>query len=434
MPQAGSTFTPFPIPDVRQFKTQLLNWATSFNVFCFLDSHHYRLSHSSAQCILAAGEKRHVAAFAGAALPELERLVQNGRWLFGHLGYDLKNEITNAASHHPDFIDFPDLYFFEPEVVITLVGDEVRIFAPLAEAQEIYTAISAAGRYMTSQYVPEISARFSHTEYIDTVQQLQQHLLRGDCYEINFCQEFYANHIAIDPLSVFESLSQASPNPFSAFYRVNDKYLLCSSPERFLKKEGNKILSQPIKGTWSRNLHDVQQDVKNRNYLLESKKDRAENVMVVDLVRNDLAKICLDGTVAVEELFGIYAFPQVYQMISTVTGELRAGLNFTDMVRATFPMGSMTGAPKQRVMELIEQYEKTKRGIFSGALGYISPLGDFDFNVVIRSILYNATSQYLSYSAGSGITFYSDPETEYEECLLKAAAIKKVLTGKVNTF
>ena len=148
--------------------------------------------------------------------------------------------------------------------------------------------------------------------------------------------------------------------------------------------------------------------------------------MVVDLVRNDLSKICREGTVQVEELFGIYSFPQVHQMISTITGELQPGLSFADIIKQTFPMGSMTGAPKKKVMELIEQYENTRRGIFSGAVGYIKPGGDFDFNVVIRSILYNQATQYLSYLVGSAITFYSKAAEEYEECLLKAEALKKV--------
>lgn len=149
--------------------------------------------------------------------------------------------------------------------------------------------------------------------------------------------------------------------------------------------------------------------------------------MVVDLVRNDLSKVCKEGSVKVSELFGIYSFPQVHQMISTIEGELDEKVPFSSILKACFPMGSMTGAPKKRVMELIEQYEKTKRGLYSGAVGYIDPNGDFDFNVVIRSILYNAVNQYLGYQVGGGITFYSDPEKEYEECLLKAAAIRKVL-------
>ena len=164
-----------------------------------------------------------------------------------------------------------------------------------------------------------------------------------------------------------------------------------------------------------------------RTTLADSEKDRAENVMVVDLVRNDLSKICETDSVYVSELFGIYSFPQVHQMISTIMGKPRLDLYWTDMVARTFPMGSMTGAPKKRVLELIEQYEKSKRGLFSGALGYVKPNQDFDFNVVIRSLLYNRTRQYLAYFAGSGITFNSDPEKEYEECLLKVAAFERII-------
>jgi para-aminobenzoate synthetase component 1 len=168
-------------------------------------------------------------------------------------------------------------------------------------------------------------------------------------------------------------------------------------------------------------------DEQNKEELFHSSKDRSENVMVVDLMRNDLSKICKEGTVNVDELYGIYSFPQVHQMISTISGELKKNISFSEIIQATFPMGSMTGAPKKKVMELIEQYEKTKRGIFSGAVGYISPAGDFDFNVVIRSIMYNSMSGYLSFQTGSAVTFYSDPEKEWDECILKAEAMKKVL-------
>ena len=271
------------------------------------------------------------------------------------------------------------------------------------------------------------SQKISKEEYIKTIEQLRQHILRGDCYEINFCQEFFAEHAHIDPIAVYQKLSAASPNPFSALYKLDDKYLICASPERFLKKQGNHILSQPIKGTSKRIAGDAKQEAINKNSLYESQKDRSENVMVVDLVRNDLSMICSEGSVVVDELYGVYTFPQVYQMISTVSGELKKDISFTEIIKATFPMGSMTGAPKRSVLQLIEQYEKTKRGIFSGALGYITPSGDFDFNVVIRSIMYNQSSEYLSFQAGSGITFYSNPENEWEECLLKAEAIKRVL-------
>ncbi|MEK7225056.1 MAG: anthranilate synthase component I family protein, partial [Bacteroidota bacterium] len=275
-----------------------------------------------------------------------------------------------------------------------------------------------------------IQSRLSKEEYISIIDKLKRHILRGDCYEINFCQEFFAENTFADPVMLYQQLSAISPNPFSALYKMNDRWLICASPERYLKKQGTRILSQPIKGTSQRVIGDKEKDELSKEELMHSIKDRSENVMVVDLVRNDLSKLCKEGTVVVDELYGIYSFPQVHQMISTVSGELKADISFSEILKATFPMGSMTGAPKKRVMELIEQYEQTRRGIFSGAVGYISPDGDFDFNVVIRSIMYNAATGYLSFQAGSGITWYSDPEKEWEECLMKAAAIKKVLEAK----
>lgn len=289
--------------------------------------------------------------------------------------------------------------------------------------------ITSNQQLATSNQQLAIKARTSKENYLQNIKQLKAHILRGDCYEINFCQEFYADNAFINPLHIYQQLTQVSPNPFASYYKLYDKYLLCASPERYLQKEGNKLVSQPIKGTFKRNTQDELADNGLRKQLFESDKDRSENVMVVDLVRNDLSRICKEGSVKVEELFGIYTFPQVHQMISTIVGELQDGLDLADILQATFPMGSMTGAPKKKVLELIDTYEENNRGLYSGAVGYITPNKNFDFNVVIRSILYNASNQYLSYQVGSGITFNSNAEDEYEECLLKAEAIRKVLTA-----
>jgi para-aminobenzoate synthetase component 1 len=362
------------------------------------------------------------------ALDQLQKFIDEQRcWLFGHLCYDLKNHPAQTSSRHADPVQFPDLFFFEPEIIIRL--DEREMIIESEEPQEIFDIISSlsADRKKRRQDLPVIKNRIQKEEYLSIISQLQKHILRGDCYEINFCQEFYSEKTNIDPVAIYKKLAAVSPNPFSALYRIDDKWLICSSPERFLKKQGNRILSQPIKGTSKRETNDKLKDTISKEGLLHSAKDRSENVMIVDLVRNDLAKVCREGTVRVDELYGIYSFPQVHQMISTISGELKKDISFVEIIKATFPMGSMTGAPKKRVMELIEQYEKTKRGIFSGTLGYISPDGDFDLNVVIRSIMYNASSSYLSFQAGSGITFYSDPEKEWEECLLKAEAMREVL-------
>ncbi|MEI9807626.1 MAG: anthranilate synthase component I family protein [Bacteroidota bacterium] len=381
----------------------------------------------------AAGIRRKVIAEAGGALDQLQQLIDEKKtWLFGHLGYDLKNELDKFSSGHPDHIRFPDLFFFEPEIIIRLNEQEMIIEGD--DPAAIFEAITSQAVHtrLIKEEIPAIQNRIAREEYLSIIRQLQKHILRGDCYEVNFCQEFYAEKAVIDPVLVYQKLAGISPNPFSALYRVNDKWLICASPERFLMKKDSTVLSQPIKGTSKRIAGDDEQDQKSREQLFHSGKDRSENVMIVDLVRNDLSKICEEGSVRVDELYGVYSFPQVHQMISTISGELKRNISFTEMIKATFPMGSMTGAPKKRVIELIEQYEKTRRGIFSGALGYISPDGDCDLNVVIRSIMYNASSGYLSFEAGSGITFYSDPANEWEECLLKAEAIKKVLRRLIS--
>jgi len=392
---ATNTNCIFPVSNFTQVKSKVLNWANRFNTFCFLDNHQYQLKPHSEECILAAGSVDFIKENAGNALDELKKFIENRpgsktqtRWLFGHLGYDLKNEIEDVHSLHTDHIQFPDLFFFQPAIVIRFDKNEMIIESGNEDEEKIfYEILSAeenADRIVSGPIT--IFNRLWKEEYISIIQKLREHILRGDCYEINFCQEFFAENTNLEPLTIYKKLSAISPNPFSALYKINDKYLLCASPERFLKKKGNKILSQPIKGT-SKRMADRFEDDESKRELLQSSKDRSENVMVVDLVRNDLSKICVEGTVKVDELYGIYSFPQVHQMTSTVSGELRNDISFSEIIRATFPMGSMTGAPKKKVLELIEQYEKTKRGIFSGAVGYINPDGDFDFNVVRRSIM-----------------------------------------------
>ena len=408
----------------------MLNWANQFSIFCFLDNNGYHFEKPAFECLLAVGCRRSIKANAGDAFGVLKTFAnQNkGEWLFGHLSYDLKNETEDIQSDNFDGIQFPDIHFFVPEFVLELNKEQLLIYAEL-NAAEIFNDINTIDAALTVKESKPfiIQSRVAEEDYIDTVKKMQAHMLRGDCYEINYCQEFYATGVSIDPVAIYKKLITVSPNPFSAFYKLNDRYCVCASPERYLKKSGSRIISQPIKGTAKRNLSDQVADENSRWQLMSSPKERSENVMVVDLVRNDLSRICKEGSVQVDELFGIYGFPHLYQMISSISGEMADQLDWVDVIKATFPMGSMTGAPKKRVMELIEEYEKTKRGLFSGAIGFISPQGDFDFNVVIRSILYNSSNNYLSFQAGSAITFYSSAPEEYKECLLKAAAMKMVL-------
>jgi para-aminobenzoate synthetase component I len=420
----------FPVDDFNIFKTQMLNWVNRFNIFCLLDNRHYDFSKPAFECLLAAGSKANIEMQAGKAFEALRSFyaANKDEWLFGHLGYDLKNEREKLHSGSADAVGFSDLHFFVPEIVLELNDKEVAIHCD-DDAKIIFDAILACPTSITEivKSAVVIQHKIERENYIGIIEKLRQHILRGDCYEINFCQEFFATGADIDPLYIYSRLIELSPNPFSVFYKLNSRYCLCASPERYLKKEGNKIISQPIKGTSKRDAANAAEDEKAKNYLSESEKEKSENVMVVDLVRNDLSRICKPGSVKVDELFAVYSFPQVHQMISTVSGELEAGKDWIDCIEATFPMGSMTGAPKKKVMEFIEQYEQTKRGLFSGAIGYVKPGGNFDFNVVIRSILYNAADKYLSFQAGGGITYNSDPALEYEESLLKVRAMMKVL-------
>ena len=421
----------FPITDFLHVKAQLLTWASRYSSCAFLDNQQYNSDFHTYECLIAAGAVSSIQSKSGEnALQQLQQFIQQHpqQWLFGHLAYDIKNETEQLSSNHPDVIGFADLEFFVPEIVVRLQDSEIIIESRKQPPETVWQQIRTTEIIQEQPAAPIVlQPVINYEKYIQTVQQLQAHILRGDCYEINFCQPFMAQ-AAIHPVTVFQQFGRIAPMPFSCFYRQQKQYLLCTSPERFLQKTGNRIFSQPMKGTAPRNL-DTLADAEEAQALQTSLKERSENVMVVDLVRNDLSRICKEGTVQADELFGIQTYPQVHQMVSTISGVLQDDISFTDIMRATFPMGSMTGAPKKRVMELIEEYEPCKRGLFSGSVGYISPDGNFDFNVVIRSLLYNAATQHLQYFAGSAITFYSDPHQEYEECLLKTKAVREVLEG-----
>ena len=420
-------FTSYTIADFYTFKIQLLNFGIGFSNFCFLDNHEYDFD-KSYECIAGAGVINYIIADNEVGLMKLAQFQkENNDWIFGHAGYDLKNEIEHLSSKNFDGIQFPCLLFFVPEIIFILSKDtlSIGVYADY-NSDEIFKEICKIISPEKEWQSPHLCSRFSQSEYLKTVKKLQEHIVRGDCYEICFCQEFFAENTEIDPVSVFKKLSNISPNPFSAFYKFKEKFLMCASPERFLKKIKSTIISQPIKGT-SKRANDPDKDDEEKVSLQLNEKERSENIMIVDLVRNDLSKICTEGSVIVKEYLKIYSFPQVHQMISTISGNLRENISFAEILLATFPMGSMTGAPKKRVMELIEKYEKTKRGLFSGTVGYINPDGDFDFNVIIRSILYNKENKYLSIQAGSAITFKSDPQKEYDECNIKIEAMKQAL-------
>ena len=425
------TFRSFPVKNFNKTKQQVLRWCNQSGTCCFLDSHAYQLPNKQHECLAAAGVHQSILLKAGNALHGLQVFMdQYQDWCFGHLGYNLQAETESVFSEKKCGVPFPDLFFFIPQVIIRLDENNLRVGSLQEDHEQIFNDIlSVEEDHASSVSSPvKLCETISRQDYLKRLEQVKAHILRGDCYELNYCIEFFAEDARVNPLGLYEQLASISPNPFAAYYRIGDLYLLCASPERYIARQGDKIFSQPIKGTVKRNKEDLQEDNRLKIYLTGSTKEKSENVMVVDLVRNDLSRVCLPASVQVEELFGVYTFPHLHHMISTVSGHLREGIQFSDIIRATFPMGSMTGAPKKRVLELIDRYEPTARGIFSGALGYITPEGDFDFNVVIRSIAYDQSTKHLSYHVGSGITGYADTEREYEECLLKAGAIAQVLS------
>ena len=425
----------FLIDNPNVFKVQILHWINQFEVCTFLDNHAYESPYAALDCIAAANTSSCIALDSVNA-NDVDKFIQthNGEWIFAHFNYEY-HRITKPNAK-PNLTGFPLAYLYTPAVVIELSGNNVTIQSEYEKPQLIFDQIQlldssfndTSSAQLKNNTSVTITPRISKSAYLENVDKILALIRRGDFYEINYCQAFEVENIHAGPLNLYIALTDLSPTPFACFYKNDHDYLLCASPERFLQKKGNQLISQPIKGTIKRVLENDADDQLQLETLQNSTKDKSENVMVVDLVRNDLSRICEQGSVAVSELFGIYSFPQVHQMISTITGKVNDNVSFSEILEATFPMGSMTGAPKKSVMETIDTLEPTRRGLYAGTVGYFNPAGDFDFNVVIRSIFYNSNKRQASYQVGGGITIYSDPEKEYEECLLKATAIKKVLT------
>ncbi|MEP0263517.1 aminodeoxychorismate synthase component I [Dokdonia sp.] len=426
----------YTIQDISKVKSQLLQWSQQFEEVVWLDSNEYiDQNYKSYDAILAVEAFTSIKTSYAGAFDRLEEYQQTTKdWIFGYLSYDLKNDVERLSSANDDKVLFPDLYFFQPKKLFLLKGNTIEVhYLPMVddEFEDDWNAISNT---LLEQPLPKedtslhIKLKIHKEAYKEKVRTMLYHIQKGDIYEANFCQEFFA-YGTIDPLQTYTQLNTISTPPFATFLRMENHFLLSATPERYLKKEGDKIISSPIKGTAARGEME-EEDIAFAKALSEDSKERSENIMIVDLVRNDLSRTAKKGSVQVEELCKIYPFKQVHQMISTITAEIGVGISPVDVIRSTFPMGSMTGAPKISAMKIIEELEETKRGLYSGAVGYFTPQGDFDFNVIIRSILYNAEDQYISYSVGGAITAKSNPEKEYAECLLKAKAMREVLEQK----
>ncbi len=425
--------TIYTISDTSQFKRKLLQWANRFEEICWLDSNDYQQEYSSYDAVLAVDVVSSLRVDYKNAFQQLEQFRKQAKdYLFGYLTYDLKNDVEDLTSKNKDSLHFSDLFFFQPKKIFFLKGNTLEVkyhTSVFEEIEEDMTLISNVKEVVQQpQSKINIQSRISKSDYQQKFETIIEHIHRGDIYEVNFCQEFYAENAHIHPLEVYQNLNAISSTPFACFLKQNNKYALCASPERYLYKNGYKVVSQPIKGTSKRSKNE-EEDAILKEKLVNNIKERAENTMIVDLVRNDLSKIAQKGTVEVEELCEPYTFQQVHQLISTISCGVDTTVSPIEIIKATFPMGSMTGAPKISAMEIIERVEETCRGLYSGAIGYFSPDGCFDFNVVIRSILYNNSSKYVSYSVGGAITAKSSWEQEYEECMTKANAMKRVLGG-----
>ena len=429
------TVRTFSLEHPLNSKDKLLAWAQQYETAVWLDSNAYDQKYASFDAILAVEEFTSIKTDYHNAFEKFKEYQSTTQdFIFGYIGYDVKNDTEELTSSNIDELGFADLFFFQPQKILFLKDDQIEFHYLRMIDDEIESDLEQINNQMISQSIEDhiihIQSRIQPSEYHQKVSNILHHIHRGDIYEANFCQEFYAENAVINPYEVYKDLNEISEPPFATFLKVDEHYLLSASPERYLKKEGKKIISQPIKGTAKR-LSNLIEDQQIADNLSKDQKERSENIMIVDLVRNDLSRTAKKGSVQVEELCKVYSFKQVHQLISTVVSEVEEDTHPVDVIRDTFPMGSMTGAPKISAMKIIEEQEETKRGLYSGAVGYFSPDGDFDFNVVIRSILYNQEKKYVSFSVGSAITAKSTPEKEYEECLLKAKAMQLVLTKSI---
>jgi para-aminobenzoate synthetase component 1 len=383
-------------------------------------------SNGSGDNFLAVGKKDELIVHSGEedVCAKIDAFMEgNTDWILGFFSYDLKNVLENVSHQCPELMAVPLVHMIKAESVVRWNGYKAEYSGKKTEEEwnSLFSEIPDVELATLT-----LKARIEPEQYLKAVNSLQDHIRYGNIYEVNYCQEFGISCELDNAYLRYLSLNSFTEAPFSAFLRLGDIDLMCASPERFLKKVGNKLISQPIKGTIRRS-GDADVDDVLRLKLANSEKDRSENVMIVDLVRNDLSRIAQRGSVKVEELFGVHSFKTVHHLISTVSAEIRENIKFSDILKAMFPMGSMTGAPKISAMNLIDSHEASARGLYSGSAGYIAPNGDFDFNVVIRSMIYHRSRKYLSCSAGGAITALSEAGKEYDESLLKAEAIQQSL-------
>lgn len=352
----------------------------------------------------------------------------NGHYIFGYLTYDVKNKIEpKLKSENFDLVLFPDAHFFVPAHVLVFKNNTLQYYGDsTAEEITLFFDRDIKQQDFSEEQSVQLEASTSKKDYLKNFQGIKNEIQFGTIYEMNYCLNFTVTDTKIHPFKTFQKLTLATEAPFSCYFHLDNHFALCASPERYIQRIGNRLISEPIKGTAARGANTAE-DEKQKKLLRENPKEQAENVMIVDLVRNDLSKIATKNSVHVDELFGVKTLKTVHQLVSTVSCTLKENTTFVEIIKATFPMGSMTGAPKISAMKQSERFENFKRGLYSGTIGYIEPNGNFDFNVVIRSILYNSNTKVVSCGVGGAITINAEPEKEYDECLLKLAALQKAL-------
>ena len=407
-------------------KTQLLRWASQFSYCLFLDNCESEVDRYGQYEVLVGIGKQ------GAAIQHFEEMeAVHNQWIMGGLPYELRHRFEPSLMREEGRPERPEVAFFVPETVISIRrgASELVIEGPENEVEKWIFSPPLPIIHPSSNIPPDFSSNFTQTEYLAAVDHIRDHIREGDFYELNLSQRFIAPYELEDPVNLFRRLTALSPVPFAAFFKFEEQYLLCASPERFLQLTDDRLLTQPIKGTAARG-QTLAEDKALREQLYYSPKERGENVMIVDLCRNDLYRSCHTNSVAVPHLFEIQPYPTLFQMVSTIVGEKRADISVPEVLSHTFPAGSMTGAPKVMSMEMIDRYERINRGLYAGSVGYFAPSGDFDLNVVIRSLMYDDMEKQLSYHVGGAITYDSNPQAEYEETLLKAMAIRKLFEGE----
>ncbi len=436
--------TKITIKNKEEFQQKALQWSTLFPFVALFQSNNYSEDkYSKIEWTLAIDALDFCAPTQNyfEAVNEFKLKYKN-EFLAGFFSYECKSETHVIASEErakqspereiaslhsvPFAMTTPPAFFFRPRYVLSFVGNELFVNRNYPETFELLEQIN--------NYIPKeiVSSEIHFTEqtpkekYLQNVEHIRSRIAEGDFYEMNYCTEIKAENAVINPAKTYFNLQKKTEAPFACFVKYGEQYLLCASPERFLCKRGTKIISQPIKGTIRKGDTDAENE-RLKNELLNSEKERAENVMIVDLVRNDLTKFAKTGTIKVDELFGVYSFKTVHHLISTISAELQSEEHAVDMIKNAFPMGSMTGAPKYEVLKQIDEIEDMQRGLFSGAVGYFDEANDFDFNVVIRSIFYNANTEEISIKTGGAITFDSIAENEYEETVLNRKAMVESL-------